>query len=75
LFFKYYCTKDNVSDPDPNSIGSADPAARKSKRWPPKKEKTKKFSRFEGLDVLPERLAAVLELVNNSEKKLIKHFF
>jgi hypothetical protein len=59
---------------DPDSIGTADPAPGKSKKWPPKK-KTLKFSFFEELDVLSGGLAAELELVNNYEKKLIKHFF
>jgi hypothetical protein len=44
-------------------------------KWPPKKEKTKKFSCFEELDVLSGGLAAILELRKNShrtEKKLIQ---
>jgi hypothetical protein len=77
--------RQRLKDSDPDSIGSADQAPGKSKKWPPKmapkngpqrKKKTKKFSCFEELDVLSGGLAAILELRKNShrtEKKLIQH--
>jgi hypothetical protein len=78
LFFKYYCTgtKGSVSRIQIQIQLGPRIQLQGSKKKAPQKEKTKKFSCFEELDVLCEGLAAILELRNNShrsEKKLIQH--